>query len=167
MQIKDKLRKLRQKQRLTMLQLGNMSSVTATTICDIENGNIRAPNLETADNIAKSLNVSIADVWALKSRWRGVVGWAKGEGEMIDRHELNKEIVGALGVVYVRNDKLETVFFTRDGESMPREFDFNNWDDLMPLVVEHKEALVNFPIDIAFNCRDLAECLLKVLKSKR
>lgn len=68
MQIKDKLRKLRQKQRLTMLQLGNMSSVTTTTICDIENDNIRAPNLETADNIAKSLDVSIHDIWELKSK---------------------------------------------------------------------------------------------------
>lgn len=64
--IANKLRKIRLKQGLTLRQLDHKSNITATAICDIENGK-NTPNLETADKIAKSLSVSIYDVWKLKS----------------------------------------------------------------------------------------------------
>ena len=82
-------------------------------------------------------------------------------------------------VVYTQNSKARVQ--VADGDDF--YFDFNNWNDLMPLVIEHKISLiagVNFTGWIADDFdgkgkyqvenenpqRALAECLLKVLEAK-
>ena len=119
---------------------------------------------------------------------------------MIDL-ELNKAIAEALGwelkpafFPLVKENKTDKVFLCiKEDGSVPFAFDFNNWHQLMPLVVEHDLCFINRREDgyhgmgrymvqhitvleddnhlytETFNDnpqRALAECLLKVLQNR-
>jgi len=68
--------------------------------------------------------------------------------------------------IYRNNSKIDPDTYIRyEDSSNYEQVDYcNNWNDLMALVVEHKEFFDNFPIDIMFNKRELAECLLLALQ---
>lgn len=101
---------------------------------------------------------------------------------MMTKFELNKAIAEALGwpicgEVFGSETAIGAI---RDGDSSPSYFDFNNWNDLMPLVEKYNICyyiqsskwrtsceLQEVFVDGADLQRALAECLLKVLESKK
>jgi len=104
--------------------------------------------------------------------------------------ELNKAIAEALGFEVFYVNGLEhwdrAIIEVMEGTEIPmpiKTFDFNNWDDLMSLVVEHNISFdsknkrasyfdgvryeISFSGDGEKLQRALAECLLKVLQGEQ
>ena len=58
-----KLKKIREQKGLTIEKLAELSKISAGYLCHLENGSRKNPSIKVMKNIAKALNVDIAEIF--------------------------------------------------------------------------------------------------------
>ena len=58
-----KLKRIREQKGLTIEKLAELSNISAGYLCHLENGSRKNPSIKVMKNIARALNVDIAEIF--------------------------------------------------------------------------------------------------------
>ncbi len=109
MQLKDRLREIRQKRRVTLLQVGEAVKLSVSYLSDLERGRAK-PSLDTLERLAGYYEMSLADLVSGIEGWgtRSTEGLAPGIIALLEKKEIDERIARDLNRIELRGKRPQT-----------------------------------------------------------
>lgn len=109
MQLKDRLREIRQKQGATLLQVAEAVKLSVSYLSDLERGRAK-PSLDTLERLAAYYKMSVADLVSGIGGWgsHSVEGLAPGIIALLEKKEIDEREAQDLNRIELRGKRPQT-----------------------------------------------------------
>jgi len=108
-QLKDRLREIRQKQGSTLLQVAEAVNLSVSYLSDLERGRAK-PSLDTLERLAAYYEMSVADLVSGIEGWgtHSIEGLAPGIIALLEKKEINEREAQDLNRIELRGKRPQT-----------------------------------------------------------